>query len=70
MKFDDDQVVFSSGKSEYAFSGIIGINSALELSYGYDGSLADERWTKEEAIELADYMIALWTKYKESHEAV
>lgn len=56
-----------SGRDVYANRGIIGINPDLETSEGYDGGLPwDEPLTKAERIELADYMIALWTRYREA----
>ena len=36
MKIKDDEVVFSSGRREYANCGIIGINPKMEITEGYD----------------------------------
>ncbi len=45
-----------------------GINDEIDndctVSYGYDGGIAESKMTQEEKIELADYMIELWGKYK------
>lgn len=64
-----------SGREMYANLQIIGINPELEVSGGYDQSSIDswysdsadenEAATGEERAELADYMIGLWTKYKD-----
>ena len=82
MKIDDDTITFSSGRTAYANNGIVGINDALELHEGYDGSIdwpIPEFWktdhpeyitertlTADDMRELADHMIALWTKFKEA----
>lgn len=60
-----------SGREFYANNGIIGIDARLQISEGYDGmiSIFDEEdhdaITKEEATELANFMINLWTKYRD-----
>jgi len=61
---------FSTGKYFSANEGIIGINSDLETYEGYDGSLDWLRgyFTPKERVELADYMIELWKKYKKEAE--
>lgn len=64
MKFKEDNIVFSSGTTTYAHAGIIGINSALELSYGYDGGF-DDSIPKEDLRELANHMILLWKQYRD-----
>lgn len=74
MQIEDDTVTFSTGRTAYAHRGIIGLNDELVVSEGYDGGFwnrDDRLWakdglTKEEEIELADYMIALWTRFKET----
>jgi hypothetical protein len=70
MKIDGNYVTFSSGKVLSANQGIIGIDPDLDVSEGYDGGfdIADtyrETLTKPERRELADYMIALWQRYRE-----
>lgn len=65
---DSDLVIFeSTGKKVYANCGIIGVSSdskKIYLSEGYDGDFPDEELSKEEREELADYMINLWTEFK------
>lgn len=68
MKYDDERSewIFPGGTRVYAHSNSLGIDTAGEVSYGWDGSLdipntvpsADRR-------AMADMMIARWTKYKE-----
>ena len=70
MKYDSEnnprELIFSSGKSVYAYAGIIGINGDLETFYGYDGDFPEYEGalSAAEKIELADHMIGLWAKYK------
>jgi len=72
MKIDGDTITFSSGRTAYANRGIIGINPELELSEGYDGGIdwpngwRENPLTKEDVSELADHMIGLWQKFKET----
>ena len=56
----------STGNTIYAWEGIFGINHNLEIYSGYDDCDVDSSLTKDEKIELADYMIDLWNKYKKS----
>ena len=68
MKIEDDYISFANGKQIYVHANIIGICSEdgnLYISYGADGTIDEGPLTKEERIELADYMIALWAKLKE-----
>ena len=62
-------LTFSTGRSINCNCGIVGINAMLEVSEGYDGELRpdfdDEPWTPAEKAELADYMIGLWTQFRE-----
>ena len=60
--FDDYEL--STGKILQANNSIIGISPELNVSEGYDGGGADYDLTKEEKIEVADYMISQWRKYK------
>jgi hypothetical protein len=71
MKIERDTITFSSGRTAYANCGIIGLSPSLELSNGYDGGFnwPPEEWhtvklTKEDMLELADYMIAHWRLFK------
>lgn len=77
MKIERDTVTFeSTGFILHANNGIIGINPSLEISEGYDGGFSkgedDEfnviSFTKEERAELADYMIGLWQRFKETSD--
>ena len=61
----DEEFEFTTGRKETANCHIIGIGPDLEVSDGYDGGGFDYSLTREEKIELADYMIALWQKFKE-----
>lgn len=66
MKYDEDEYTFSSGRRVCSNLGIIGISPNLELFEGYDGRLGGcHKLTKEDRIELADYMIERWGKFKE-----
>lgn len=76
----DDEFELSSGRRFYAYGQILGLSpSADHVSYGYDGSInmvnewfeagdaEDEKsWSAAERAELADYMIGLWTRFKEA----
>lgn len=73
MKIIDNNVIFSTGKEKYAHVGIIGLSPELEVFNGYDGpfhmpealDFEEERLTKAEQIELAEYMINEWQKFKD-----
>lgn len=81
MLIDGEVLVFSTGKRIYANRGIIGLSEEIIsdeydlFAEGYDGmvyrnytSVDGERvstLTNEEKIELAEYMIGLWTKFLE-----
>lgn len=74
MRIDGDKVIFSTGTERYANRGIIGLDGELSVSEGYDGGFWEVGWkapgtelTRDELAELADYMIALWTKFKKTH---
>jgi len=67
-KDDFDGFILSTGKKIYANRGILGISqkSAEEgwsITEGYDGGIATEELTKQEAIEMATYAIILWTNF-------
>jgi hypothetical protein len=84
MEIKGDAITFSSGRQAYANCGIVGINSALELHQGYDGTIdfpVPEWWrtdhpewinektlTADDMRELADFMIDLWSKFKATLE--
>lgn len=63
----DEFVLESSGHKFCANNRIIGIGpTADDVSEGYDGGIGRrEDFTDAERAELADYMIGLWTRFKE-----
>lgn len=67
MKYllEGDEYELSTGKQFYANKGIIGIENSLIISHGYDGGINEDDFTQQEKAEIADYMIDLWTKFKE-----
>lgn len=71
MTRNGDTLTLSTGRKVYANCGIVGINDKLSTSEGYDGDLPtrdefdpESDWAADERRELADYMIALWTRYR------
>jgi len=71
MRVDGDYCVFSDGAKVYINGGIVGLGPDLETYGGYDGDLGI--WvgdydkfglTDNQRQELANYMIAKWTEYK------
>jgi hypothetical protein len=73
MRVEGDRLIMDDGTKYYANVGIVGLSPKLEISEGYDGGIMD--WENDEdegklplkhRLELAEYMIALWTKYKEA----
>ncbi len=70
MKAEGDDIIFSTGTRKYANDGIIGIDDDLEVTEGYDGGFywyehnRTNALTKEEHLELADFMIDRWSKFK------
>jgi len=78
MKVEGDNFIFSSGRTRDANCGIIGLSPGLEVSEGYDGGFYSgidgeswrdeaERLTDQDLVELADYMIEQWIKFRELH---
>lgn len=74
MRIEGDYIVFEcSGKREYSNCGIVGIDADATFRFepahtegayhGYDGGF-DYKLTPEEAVELAENMIARWTEFK------
>lgn len=67
-----DTYRLSTGREFYANCGLIGIgdqesgyqSNVFEISEGYDGHVDTDTWTMAEKVELADYMIAQWAKFK------
>lgn len=72
MKIKHNEITFSSGKKIYVNNGIVGISPDLKVYEGYDGGLFDMSYTFEgditnaEAIELANFMISQWKKFKKN----
>lgn len=73
---DRDTFVLASGKEVDAIYGMIGINADLGIGEGSDGSIGVDGfnwadppippWTTQERAELADYMIGLWQRFKDT----
>ena len=64
---DKDMLIFSSGLEVYAHRCVVGLSEDMESvspTYGYDGEFPLSRMSKNEKIELANYMIELWQEYK------
>ena len=68
-QIDGSNFEFSTGTLLYAHGGIIGITPDLIIYGGYDDHLDwYNDFTFEEKIELADYMVSVWEKYKKEAE--
>ena len=67
MKVREDTIILSTGKEIYVNCGIIGLSEKLDtMSGGYDDTIdVFNELTKEEYIEICDYMIKLWKEYKD-----
>jgi hypothetical protein len=74
MKIEGDTVTFSTGRVVDVNRGIIGIDDELGVTAGYDNGWFYEGYTEPddnyyltpaERIELADYMILQWQRFKE-----
>lgn len=67
MLVNNHHVTFeSTGRTEYAYGGIVSVNDKLELSYGADGGFPtdfENPLTPAEKRELAQYMISRWLEY-------
>ena len=77
MKIIANKVIFSTGTELFASCGVIGLGPDLEVSEGWDSgfynpsdyySPEDRTLTGKERIELADYMINQWGKFKKEAE--
>lgn len=81
IKVELDLITFSSGREAYANLGVVGLGPNLEIFEGYDGTIEfapgerlfertgehQEHWlTADDLRELADHMIAEWTRYRET----
>jgi len=63
----DFMVFETTARKVYANNLIIGIDPKLNITEGYDGRFGDHKLTKEEVIELSDYMIKAWQRFKQKH---
>ncbi len=72
MKIDGGEYIFSSGRTIFARDGIVGISPDLGIYGGYDdwhGDIPNITKTSEDQadmLELADYMIERWKKFRET----
>ena len=75
MKINGDMVTFSTGKIKSANCGVIGLSPKLEVTEGFDAAFHRPMpsWmtidnydglTRSERIELANYMIEQWQRFK------
>ncbi len=77
MKIDNGLIIFSTGKQTEISNRIIGLSTEMEVAEGYDAYLwRNEEWlwrseenclTDQELVELSDYMIDQWMKFREIH---
>lgn len=71
---DNEEIVFSSGRTHYTYTDVIGIGATNDVHYGADGSIDWPRsgsasiLTAEDMRELADLMIWRWKRFRESLE--
>ena len=67
-------MILSTGKEINPYYGVIGINENMDITGGYDEYFRDTQCpencelTNEEIIEIANYMIRIWTKFKKDIE--
>ena len=70
-KNGDFMVFETTGKKVYANNFIIGISPELNITEGYDGGFGsydmDDNLTKDEVIELSDYMIKTWQAFRQKY---
>jgi len=66
----ENKLILPSGRSVYAHRLIVGIAPDLWTFGGYDHEFPDcgPDLTQDERKDLANYMIDLWTQYKEKPE--
>ena len=70
-----DYFKLKSGKEIYAFGNVVGLCPDLDVTGGYDNSVYTENrfldedeepdLTRDERLELADYMLGQWHLFKE-----
>ena len=71
MKIEGDTITFSSGRTAYANNGIVGLGPKMSVTEGYDGGIGwpplepdEDSLTADDMGELADHMVAEWTRFK------
>lgn len=80
MMINDDNLIFSTGKSIYTNSSIVGICLSDDdidcLYYGSDGGISlpsdtcfgeSRRLNSAECVELADAMLSKWQEFREKY---
>jgi hypothetical protein len=78
MKYENDNMVFTSGRRRYSNGGIVGIDlDSDDVTEGYDGYFwlggdshlpSDENNLSDaDLVELADHMIERWQRFKAKH---
>lgn len=73
MKLNEDGTyTFDSGMPFAPNSGIIGLNPEMEMGVGYDNIIYSPDYVSNlspiKRLEIADYMIELWGKFKAQTE--
>lgn len=76
MSIEDDYIVFSSGRRVYLSRGTVGLSatnsderwlfdgSTFQVDFGGIAPVDAHALDPDEAMELADYMIALWHRFR------
>ena len=64
MEILHDVARLKSGKTIPIERGIIGINSDFRISEGFDSFIDVGELDLDEIIEIADYMISLWSAFR------
>jgi len=75
VKVNGSEIIFSTGKTMSVNGGIIGLSEPTkeygwEVTGGWDDAIdcdsmfKEDRLTKSEKIELVDYMVGLWQRFK------
>lgn len=70
MKVDDDPAIanpvqFEAPPLRNGLDRVIGIAPDLTTYEGYDSQMSTRELTLAQRLELADYMIELWTRFKD-----
>lgn len=61
MKIIHEVAMFKSGKTLTLEKGIIGMTPDFRISEGFDSFIDVDKLNDDEIIEIADYMIDLWS---------